>query len=65
MKRPMKKRLRNIDWCVIDYSTQPNVLRCKRCGGVHALAFPIPVDELTRLADAFMDLHLKCEPNKP
>ena len=61
----MKKRHSNIDWCVCDFSTHPNVLRSKRCGGTHAIVTPILVDELVRISDAFMDLHLKCEPKKP
>ena len=45
---------------VIDYSKQPNVIRCNVCGEEQPVQYPISVRLLSALCDAWEKAHKHC-----
>ena len=48
-------------WVVLDYGTQPPVLRCERCGETHTVRLPQSVDGFVAMSDGFCTVHQFCQ----
>jgi hypothetical protein len=46
---------------VLDYGTQPPVLRCERCGETHTVRLPQSVDGFVAMSDGFCTVHQSCQ----
>jgi hypothetical protein len=53
------------DWIVLDYSQDPPVYRCRRCGESAALILPMDLKTVARRCEAFIALHASCKAVKP
>jgi len=54
-----------VPWCVHDTTKKRPQFLCKRCGEIHQFDYPISLDEYSRRACAFIDLHRNCKEKKP
>jgi hypothetical protein len=51
---------KNEPWCVLDGTTTPALMRCKHCHATEPVQFPVPVDTMKNLIDAFLQTHGLC-----
>lgn len=46
--------------CVLEYGTQPPVLKCTICGGTSPLSLPLEISQMTTLINVFQARHSEC-----
>jgi hypothetical protein len=48
------------DHCVLDYSRQPNRLRCLHCGAEQLVRLPMSISQLVKQSDTWIAEHRHC-----
>jgi hypothetical protein len=59
------KQSRHTDWIVSwdgSHSEYPYGFQCLRCGALHGVHLPIPLDDYITMSKAFIALHAFCLP---
>ena len=49
------------DYCIWDYSRQPNCLRCLHCGIEEPINLPMPIRQVVVICDSFAEEHRRCK----
>lgn len=49
---------------ILDYSKQPNELKCIFCGKTRVVHLPAPIDDFVKQGEAFAESHKYCKEKK-